>query len=143
MKIKKEVFEQISIIANREICETGGILGSSESEIVTDIVPDLHDKTQASRFEYHPNILFLNEEIKKWSQQNIEFLGMFHIHFIGSCNLSQADICYIESIMNSLKGEVEFLYFPIYVLPCNELYVYKAYFKKDEIIICKDELEFV
>ena len=143
MIIKKEIFEYIVLIANKENPEMGRMLGSSLNGIITDIVPDLPDKIQRCRFEYYPNIAFLNEEIEKWAEKSIEFLGMFHTHFSGYRDLSKADKKYINTIMQSVVGIVEYLYFPIFVLPDNELIVYKAYFIDSEIMIVNEKLEIV
>ncbi|MBQ8767720.1 MAG: hypothetical protein IJZ16_13065 [Clostridia bacterium] len=140
MKIRQEVFNKISTVANSMSLEIGGILGSSENGIVTDMIADLPDNVVGCKFDYSPNIDFLNAQIENWSENNIVFLGLFHTHFSGSKNLSDADVEYIKAIMNASKGIVEYLYFPLFTLPNNELTVYKAYFNDADIVIDKDEL---
>lgn len=140
MKIRQEVFDKISAVANSMNLEIGGILGSSENGIVTDMIADLPDNAVGCKFDYSPNIDFLNAQIENWSENNIVFLGLFHTHFSGSKNLSDADVEYIKAIMNASKGIVEYLYFPLFTLPNNELTVYKAYFNDADISVDKDEL---
>lgn len=140
MKIRQEVYDKISAVANSMNLEIGGILGSSKNGIVTDMVADLPDNAVGCKFDYSPNIDFLNTQIENWSENNIDFLGLFHTHFSGSKNLSDADVEYIKAIMNASKGIVEYLYFPLFTLPDNELTVYKAYFNDADIAVDKDEL---
>lgn len=141
--MKKEIIDRISAVANSKKLEIGGILGSSNNGIITDMVPDLSANTQSCRFEYYPNIHFLNSQIEEWTNNNIQFLGLFHTHFSGSRNLSDADKEYISAIMVSAKDIIQCLYFPVFTLPDNILNVYKAYFVCEEIIIEKDKLEIV
>ena len=140
MKIEQEIVDNISAVANSKPLEIGGILGSSKDNVITDMITDLSSDAVKCRFEYYPNTDFLNTQIENWAENGIEFLGFFHTHFSGSKNLSDADIEYIKSIMIGSKGVVEYLYFPLFTLPDNELTVYKAYFYGDEIVIDKDEL---
>ncbi len=140
MKIRQEVYDKISAVANSMNLEIGGILGSSKNGIVTDMVADLPDNAVGCKFDYSPNIDFLNTQIENWSENDIDFLGLFHTHFSGSKNLSDADVEYIKAIMNASKGIVEYLYFPLFTLPDNELTVYKAYFNDADIAVDKDEL---
>lgn len=140
MKIRQKVIDNISAIANSKNLEFGGILGGTEDRIITDMVADLPPDTVGCRFEYCPNTEFLNAQIEEWAETDIDFLGIFHTHFSGSRNLSDADKEYIEAIMTGAKDIVEYLYFPIFTLPDNELNVYKAYFEDEEMIIKKDEL---
>lgn len=143
MKMRQKVVDLIFNIANSTKFEIGGILGSSEKGVITDMVPDLPMYACECRFEYYPNISYLNREILEWSNKNIEFMGLFHTHFSGSCNLSEEDKKYIRAIMESAKGIAECLYFPIFTLPDNDLNVYKAYFDGDEIFINRDDLEII
>lgn len=140
MKIKQEIVENIAAVANSDFSEIGGILGSSKDGVITDMAADLSSNSVKCRFEYYPDTDYLNAQIETWAENDIKFFGFFHTHFSGSMNLSDADIKYIESIMIGSKSVVEYLYFPIFTLPDNELTVYKACFYEDEIVIFKDEL---
>ena len=143
MKITKEVLTQIEKIANSKDVEIGGILGFGENEIVSYVIADLPDDSVGCRFDYYPNITFLNEQIEKWAEQGIDFAGFFHTHFSGSQNLSDTDKVYINAIMISSKDIVDCLFFPVFTLPDNKLNVYRASFQGEEIIIDKDELDIV
>ena len=92
MKIRQEVYDKISAVANSMNLEIGGILGSSKNGIVTEMVADLPDNAVGCKFDYSPNIDFLNTQIENWSENDIDFLGLFHTHFSGSKNLSDADL---------------------------------------------------
>lgn len=140
MKIKKAIMDRISNIANNKNSEIGGILGASADGIVIDMVPDLPEESEMCRFEYYPNVDFLNKKIEEWAKDDIDFAGLFHTHFSGSKSLSEADKVYINAIMDCAKEISKCLFFPIFTLPDNELTVYKAYFSNDEIVIEKDEL---
>jgi hypothetical protein len=140
VKIQQEVFNKIFAVANSINLEIGGILGSSKNGIITDVVADIPENVVGCRFDYSPNIAFLNKQIENWAENDIEFLGLFHTHFSGSKNLSEADVEYIKAIMNVSRGLVEYLYFPLFTLPDNELTVYKAYFNDVDIVVDKEEL---
>lgn len=143
MKIKKEIVDKIAHIANNKNSEIGGILGTSADGVITDMIPDLPEENTMCRFEYYPNVDFLNEKIEEWATDDIDFAGLFHTHFSGSKNLSEADKVYINAIMDRAKEISKCLFFPIFTLPDNELTVYKACFSNDEIVIEKDELVIV
>lgn len=140
MKIKKEIVDKIAHIANNKNSEIGGILGASADRVIIDMIPDLPEESEMCRFEYHPNVEFLNEKIEEWAKDGIEFAGLFHTHFSGSKSLSDADKVYINAIMECAKEISQCLFFPIFTLPDNELTAYKADFLNDEIVIEKDEL---
>lgn len=140
MKITETVLNEIENIANSKNFEIGGILGTKDNDVISFIVPDLPDKSDGCRFEYFPNIDFLNEQIEKWADEEISLCGLFHTHFSGSTTLSDADKEYIKAIMFSAKGICDCLYFPIFTLPDNKLTAYKAYYEQEKIIINKDEV---
>lgn len=141
MKITRDMYNYICSFANNDSYEVGGILGSSRDEIITDIILDKPIDSKKCKCEYYPNVFFLNNEIEKWYQKNINFLGIFHTHFSGSRDLSCGDRKYIKEIMYSTKGIVDCMYFPIFTLPDQVITAYKAFFEKDELVIIKDELE--
>lgn len=143
MKIKKEIVDKIAHIANNKNSEIGGILGASADGVITDMIPDLPEESEMCRFEYYPNVDFLNRKIEEWAKDDIDFAGLFHTHFSGSKSLSDADEVYIKAIMDCAKEISQCLFFPIFTLPDNELTVYKAYFSNEKIVIEKDELVIV
>lgn len=140
MIITKDVLKKIEEIAHSKDVEVGGILGMKTNDVVSCFVADLPQNGVGCRFDYSPNIDFLNTQIEKWAENDIRFIGLFHTHFSGSKNLSDADIEYIKLIMLNSKDIVEQLYFPLFTLPDNILTVYKAYFDGDETVIKVDEL---
>lgn len=139
MILKKEAFEYISQISNSVNYETGGIIGGTENGTVTDVVPDIPVDTPNSKFEYFPNVTFFNKEIEKWERKNIKFMGIFHTHFNGSRSLSAADEKYIKTIMLTLEGITEYLYFPVFTVGDNVFTVYKAHLVDGKLIIYEEE----
>lgn len=126
MKITKEVLRQINDFVPERPPEIGGILGSRKKGIVTDVVFDKNQSEHNKLCSYAPNVDYLNERIKEWSESDIYFSGMFHIHFAGVKTLSEADRKYIREIMNCMPSEITQLYFPVFVMPDRELICYVA-----------------
>lgn len=143
MKIKKNVVDVICAAATEQSCEIGGILGSAEIGMITDFIIDKPDNNRQNKFAYHPNVFFLNRQIKEWANRNIAFAGILHTHFFNSRELSQADVEYIKKIMQCGFGLVEHLYFPVFTLPESVLTVFKASYSENNIEIVKDELQIV
>ena len=143
MIITKDVFKKIEKIAHSKDVEIGGILGMKTNNVVSYFVADLPENGFGCRFDYSPNIDFLNTQIEKWAENDIQFIGLFHTHFSGSKNLSYADIEYVKEIMMASKGIAECLYFPLFTLPDNELTAYKACYNGEEIVIGKDTLNVI
>lgn len=120
--------------------ECGGILGSSRNGIIDNIVLDNTGHQNEPRCSYTPNVEFLNGCILRWQHESIRFLGVFHTHFAGVKTLSEADKKYIKAIMNAMPEEIEYLYFPIFVLPERKLAGYVAKRNVDDIEIESDDV---
>lgn len=136
MKIHKNTLKQINDFVPDKPPEVGGILGSRENGIITDIMFDRNQLANNKMCYYAPNVDSLNQCIKEWYNSNIYFKGIFHTHFAGVKTLSEADKKYIYRIMNCMPQEIRQLYFPIFVIPERELICYIA----DRENICKDTL---
>lgn len=126
MKIRKEVLCQINEFSPEHPPEIGGILGSREKGVVTDVVFDRSQASGNKMCYYAPNVDYLNQRIKEWSDSGVQFSGVFHIHFAGVPSLSEADRKYIYEIMHCMPSEIKQLYFPVFVMPERELICYIA-----------------
>lgn len=122
MIIKESAFEIIKEIEKYTDKEFGGILGSTDGQVINAIAFDSSPNHDV--YTYSPNIKYLNSVLVRWSKKGIVFKGMFHSHLFGIKQLSEKDEDYIKTVMNSLQDESIKLFFPIYVLPDNELINY-------------------
>ena len=101
--------------------EAGGILGSSNGCVCAFVydpgTPDL------TRNCYTPDVKFLNQIIAQWQAQGIQFCGIVHSHPPGQINLSEADLIYIQAIMDCMPEQIQELYFPI-IIPGEGVFSY-------------------
>ena len=126
MRVSKSVIDIINNSISNQPYETGGILGSHDNKLIDEVVIDLPNHTNTRPCSYFPNVDFLNKNIESWQNRDIFFIGIFHTHFGGAKNLSCGDKKYICAIMDAMPRQIEYLYFPIFVLPNRELVCYKA-----------------
>ncbi|MBR5272317.1 MAG: hypothetical protein IKU25_02840 [Clostridia bacterium] len=126
MTITKNVINRINAMISDEPPESGGIIGEGELEIISEVIFDVRQAVTPSYCFYSPNVEFLNSKIEVWQRENILFRGLFHTHFGNTRSLSVADKKYIIEIMNNMPECIQYLYFPIFVLPDREFVVYKA-----------------
>ena len=126
MIIYKSAYNIINNLITDEPPETGGILGSNDGNIITNVIVDRNMEASIKRCIYSPNVDFLNECIATWAEENIVFMGIFHTHFMGVETLSDADKKYIHEIMEAMPKEIESLFFPVFVLPNRILACYKV-----------------
>lgn len=138
MKILKSVIDMIDSSVSAQPPETGGILGCHDNEIIDEVVMDLPNLHTLKNCSYTPNVSFLNQSIELWQSNSINFKGIFHTHYFGIKTLSCGDRNYITEIMCRLPRCIEFLYFPIFVLPNRELICYKA-IRDNETILIEEE----
>lgn len=142
MKISTTAYNHLNSLIRASPPETGGILGSNDGAVITDIVLDIPSETTHT-CAYSPNVTFLNACISNWLSEGKHFKGVFHTHFFGIKTLSSADKEYIASIMHSMPDSVTELYFPIFVLPNRELICYKANKTGSEIQLTQETLEII
>lgn len=133
-KVVSKIFENIGDVPP----EIGGIIGASD--LCIDYVAVDIGFTGVKACSYMPNVKFLNDVIKEWQEEGVEFKGIFHSHYFGIKTLSDGDKKYIRLIMRSMPVEIESLYFPIAVMPERELVVYKAYRYKEKVKIESEKL---
>ena len=132
------------ICSNVSTCsfETGGIMGSRDGVLVSEIIMD-PTVSEVYRCCYIPHIKYFNKCIEEWNEKNIIFMGMFHTHFYNVGTLSDGDLKYINTIMRAMPKKINRLYFPIYTLPQNEMICYEAQREHNNISIKKDSLEII
>lgn len=119
--------------------EAGGILGIDKN-IVTCFEYDNRIKTD-KLCTYVPDVVYLNNVIEKWKEQNILFCGMFHTHFFGVRTLSQGDKRYINHILSAMPKTINRLYFLIVLPETKEMVVYMAIRDGRKINIVEDAME--
>lgn len=138
MIISKDTYIDIIRTIKPDPPETGGILGG-KNNIVTEFFPDKGIPSQ-KMCSYYPNVYLLNQTIKRWQLRNVEFMGIFHLHFWGVDTLSEGDEKYIKRIMKYMPEDIDNLYFPIIVVPQYEMVCYVAKRISGECYISRDEL---
>ncbi|MBQ8540091.1 MAG: hypothetical protein IJ435_01320 [Clostridia bacterium] len=142
MKISTVAYNHLNSLIRASPPETGGILGSNDGDVITDIVLDIPSETTYT-CAYSPNVTFLNTCISNWQSNGKHFKGVFHSHFFGIKTPSAADKEYIINIMHAMPDSITELYFPIFVLPNRELICYKAIRADLDIQLTQDALEII
>ena len=140
MKISIEILDIIKKSTDGCPYEIGGILGSSNGEIIDSVVIDKPDTKPLRRCSYEPNVECLNQNIDLWQDNGVSFKGIFHTHFGGVKTLSCGDVKYINTIMEAMPSQIEYLYFPIFVLPDCKLISYRASITDGKVHIQEDIL---
>lgn len=142
MNIKKKTYDTILNKVPASMPESGGIIGGSNG--VIEVVE--FDKGNIIYSEkccfYAPDVKKLNQCIKKWKENNIDFYGLFHTHFYGVRSLSEGDRCYIEKIMKAMPATKHKLFFPVIVFPEKEMVVYVAELYRNHVIIETEDICF-
>ncbi len=143
MKIKNKIIDFLNENINDNVFETGGCFGSSDGVTIDRVVLDICHNEFKKPYSYSPNVDYLNDKIKEWQNDNISFMGIFHTHLANANTLSVDDTEYIMQIMSAMPDVIEYLFFPIYVLPKKELICYRAVKYNDSIIIEFDETKVI
>jgi len=139
MKIKRELYHILIETSPVVPPETGGLLGG-QNNIVTVYVADQGIGDGFNR--YVPNVDALNSVIMKWNQQEIDFLGLYHTHYLGGYGLSDGDILYIKAILMAMPERVQRLYFPL-VFPSDQMLCFTAERKDNGVYISEDIIELI
>ena len=121
----------------------GGILGMAGG-VITSVYMDVDTITDRTRAIYKPNIIILNRQITRWSENGIIFAGIFHTHPFNQHTLSEDDNQYIKQIMEAMPQSVNSLFFPV-VIPNHEIYSYyaKRDLKETKIAIYADTIKLI
>lgn len=138
MKIRQQLYNQIISTPRNMPPETGGMLGGHNG-IVSAICFD--EGMQSEKMcSYIPDTKKLNTVIKEWQQTNILFMGFYHTHFYDVGTLSDGDKSYIERILRNMPAEIEYLYFPLVIMPMRKMICYIAKLITGKLAIEKDDL---
>ena len=138
MVIERDIYYSIINSASPTPPESGGILGGKDGIIIE----SLEDNGMPScrMCSYYPNVRLLNQAIKGWQSREIDFMGIYHIHYWSVSTLSEGDKLYISKIMDNMPKEIEKLYFPILVMPEKEIACYVARRISGKLVIEKDSI---
>ena len=139
MKMTKGIFSYIDKSIGHIMFEIGGILGSHGNEPNDTVIIDTPLLPPIRACSYSPNVEYFNYCIADWQRSGIIFKGIFHTHFAGVQSLSESDETYIKRIMLTMPNELQYLFFPIFVLPERKFVSYIAYRKNSQVKICLDE----
>ena len=141
MKIYRDVLDEIKKAATLDY-EIGGAIGVDvDSGIISRAFVD--SRSPPNKYTYMPNVSLINKVVKSW--KNETFIGLFHSHLSNNQNsLSARDKNYICEIMKAMPLNVEYLYFPLLVLPENRIYGFKAIrTSKNQILICDESVDII
>jgi len=137
MVIEQKVYTELIKFCPTVPPETGGIIGGQNNIISMYKFDKLSDNSFYSSYE--PNTAYLNGIISLWEENDIEFYGVFHSHFLGGDVLSEPDKEYIMRIMEAVTPIITKLYFPL-IFPRNGIVPYMAVRKKSRVTIKRDTL---
>ena len=98
MKLSKKLFNEIIYTVEISPYESGGFLGGV-NDTVTNVVYDSKNSYFAS---YIPDNDLLNDSIRTWAKNSIEFLGMFHTHYPNCASMSLGDEKFISELMKKI-----------------------------------------
>lgn len=123
MDISIKIIDRIYQVFQSPDREYGGILGGRDG-VITEFVFD-KGLCNENIGTYIPDIEFLNGCIDKWQNEDIAFYGIIHNHLTEYAELSGEDVKCIETIMNAMPSNIEYLYFPV-ISSENILNAFKA-----------------
>lgn len=118
LKIKKEVFTEITCEFLSEKDETGFLLGTASRLNRLEYCYQLPAK-QAGLHYYIPDEDEANNIIQYWAEQNVCFCGLIHSHVVPKEELSEADIEYAKLLFQTYHLPV--LWFGIGIVKKTEV----------------------
>ena len=116
MIITRQIKETVPLMFSPAPPEQGGILGMKDGVISAFVLDNSEQKTESA--EYSPNTQFLNRQIEKWADEEIEFCGILHSHPSGQTTLSGSDMEYIKELYH-VNPWLEKTYFPLIIDGCD------------------------
>ena len=140
MDISIKISDRICQVFQSPEREYGGILGGRDG-VITEFVFDkgLWNENIGT---YIPDVEFLNDCIEKWQDKNISFYGIIHNHLTEYAELSSEDVKCIQTIMNAMPSNMEYLYFPV-ISSKNVLNAFKATRTNTGICIVSEDISIV
>ncbi len=135
VKILKDVYDKMFDFFLNSSSETGGILGEKEGVIVS----FYGDSTgKCSNDTYEPEVSKLNNIIKEWYLDDIDFSGLIHSHVGGCPKLSNTDKEYAKEILKVMSFDR--LLFPLAVKEQNSVKIYLYVLENETWILDKFEV---
>jgi proteasome lid subunit RPN8/RPN11 len=114
MQITRRAANKILKTVGSKTAERGGILlGPRGTDLVTDFLFDSDNTNGKHRYEYEPNVNFLNGKLRKTS---CEIKGVLHSHPKGYRSPSQEDLDYAAKTF-AMNPSLDELWLPIIVGP--------------------------
>lgn len=138
MTIRKDLYRRILACYPHAPPEQGGILGMKDG-IVCEYVHD-QSPVRTDRSIYVPDIVFLNDCMRKWSARGISFCGIVHSHPHDQDTLSSGDLQYIAQLYQ-LNPWLDETYYPL-VMDGRNMIVYKAWKDHNELQTNEEPLLF-
>lgn len=137
MYIDKNLYNQI-LNYDYPSYESGIVLGGINNQIAK-LYFDCESKGETY---YSPNTKIINNVIKGWSKENIDFLGLAHTHPCFQIKLSSVDKEYIKNILHAMPIENSQLYFPV-VLPKKQMVSYLCKLENNQLQVKEDDINFI
>ena len=110
LKILSSVWEEIYKTLGTLPPEQGGILGGT-FDTVTKFYFDSDARRDSAH--YYPSAKQLNDVLKDWYPEGMQFLGIIHSHQFGDMRLSPRDIDVAREIIGKNSSLCDHLFFPI------------------------------
>lgn len=133
--IKKNIKDKIINTIGKNKIESGGIIGIKENCIVS----FFFDKKICKEGQYTPSVRRLNKIIKKWSKDNVMFVGFVHSHPNGYNRPSSDDFVYAEKILENNKF-IDYLLFPIVTIVDSKINIDYYLFKNKFVKVLVEEI---
>ena len=115
----------IDIIGNSPI-ESGGIIGIKNNTVCSFYFDCFAKHNDSS---YTPSINILNDIIKEWKKEEIDFIGIVHSHPNGYKLPSKNDTLYARMLLDTNEN-LPFVIFPIVTMDDEEIFIF--FYKYDK-----------
>jgi len=111
VKVSCELINRIMDLLGSTDYESGGLLGSSNGDVVDTLYFDIGRR--CSYTDYFPNVSLWEEQLQKWSESQIQLVGIIHSH-INSEKLSEKDVVMARRVVTA--NSLECIQMPVFVL---------------------------
>lgn len=130
IRVYANVIEDISRLLGGTPYETGGLIGSSDNDVIDSFC--FIEGRESSTKEYIPNVELMQQNILKWDEQSIHFRGIIHSH-LDNQHLSVKDIEMARKIINI--NSLRRILLPVFVVKGQRLIWYEV---GVDNVLCKD-----
>lgn len=121
IKVSRKVIEKISRFLDSTQYESGGLIGSSNGEMIDVFYYDKGRRSDTN--EYIPDVNKLQRELSNWDEAHIIFQGLIHSHTI-SDRLSPRDIHMAREIL--CLNKLSAILMPVYLLNEHKIFWYEV-----------------